>query len=108
MTNPKVEVRWPKMQQVGDKCSCNSNDSGFVQCENCQKNDYNQIIEACILAHTSWLKKAVPRVEDVYMELCLEAGNKERGDVLNSREKELELQRYATAIHALMKERMGG
>lgn len=37
--------------------------------------------------------------EAVYIELCLEAGNKERGDLLNE-EKEKELWRYAKAICA--------
>jgi hypothetical protein len=40
----------------------------------------------------------VPSVEDIYMELCFECGNKERGDLLNSKEKEAELWRYAQAI----------
>lgn len=42
----------------------------------------------------------IPTVEELYIELCVECGNEERGDLLNSKEKELELMRYAQAIHA--------
>lgn len=53
--------------------------------------------ELCLKAEKALLSRQVS-AEEIYIELCLEAGNKERGDLLNSKEKEQELWRYATAI----------
>lgn len=44
------------------------------------------------------LKKEEFNIQEIWEELCLECGNKERGDLLNSKEKEDELWRYAHAI----------
>lgn len=42
--------------------------------------------------------------EDIYITLSMECGNKNRGDLLNSKEKEDELWRYSKAIYQMLKE----
>lgn len=55
-----------------------------------------------IIAKFGRAKQEVPSAEELYITLCLECGNKERGDLLNSEEKELELRRYAKALREML------
>lgn len=62
---------------------------GFNHCRN----------ELLALAPLGQPKARVMSAEDIWCILCTECGNKERGDLLNSKKKEQELWRYAKAIH---------
>ena len=95
MTHPKVEVQWPELIKGS---------GGQDSLSKCRRQTRNETINDCKLAHSEWLKKAVPTEEEINNLLAREAS-------LLSGYTVIPQQRFymiSKAIHDLLKERMGG
>ena len=71
---------------------------GFEKGYNQACDDWEEYYEAQCDLCALYDHDKLPSEEEIYEELCIECGNKERGDLLNSADKEKELWRYVKAI----------